>query len=254
MSRLVLGINAVRAALTERPREVQKLYLRAGSQDGEIAKLARSAGVRWQVASPEQLGRIAQGGRHQGVAAELADFRYLPLGELLDKLPADEMPLLMVLDGIEDPQNLGAILRSAVSLGVHGVVLPRDRAVGVTPAVARAAAGAVEVSRIAQVVNLSRALEEIQERGLWTAAADQSAAQPVWAADLNLPLALVIGAEGKGVRPLVRRHCQVALRIPILGPVGSLNASVAAGVMLYETLRQRRLAAEKNRESAGPGP
>jgi 23S rRNA (guanosine2251-2'-O)-methyltransferase len=250
VSRLVLGVNAVRAALTERPREVRKLYLKAGSEGGEIALLARRLGLRWQSLAVEQLTRLGQGEKHQGVIAELADFHYRGLEELFDGIPVGEPALLLFLDGIEDPHNLGAIVRSAMALGAHGLVIPQDRAAGVTPAVGRAAAGALESARIAQVVNLSRAIEAAKERGLWVAVADQAASQPVWQADLTGPLAIVVGAEGKGVRPLVRRHCDLALQIPILGAVGSLNASVAAGVLLYEAMRQRRAKgpAEKRRQ------
>jgi 23S rRNA (guanosine2251-2'-O)-methyltransferase len=240
VSRLVLGVNAVRAALTERPGEVRKLYLKAGGEGGEIAVLARSRGIRWQTVSPDQLSRLGQGGKHQGVIAELADFQYLSLDRLLDGIPAAEPALLVLLDGIEDPQNLGAILRSAEAFGAHGVVLTRDRAAGVTPGVERAAAGALESARIAQVVNLSRAIEEIKERGVWVAVADQAAAQTPWEADLSGSIAIVVGSEGKGVRPLVRRHCDLAVRIPMRGKLGSLNASVAAGIVLYEAVRQRR--------------
>ncbi len=240
MSRLVLGANAVRAALTERSGDVQKLYLKVGTENGEIGLLARSRGLRWQTLSAEQLTRLAQGEKHQGVIAELADFHYLSLDRLLDGIPGGEPALLVILDGIEDPHNLGAILRSANALGAHGVVLPRDRAASVTPAVARVAAGALESARIAQVVNLSRAIEQIKERGVWIAAADQTAAQSLWKADLAGPLAIVVGSEGKGVRPLVRRHCDLAVRIPMRGRLGSLNASVAAGILLYEAARQRR--------------
>ena len=239
MSRLVLGINAVRAALLERPREVRRLLLKAGTEGGEIALLARSRGVRWRSVSQEELGRIGQGGKHQGVIAELAELRYWTLDEILDRIPPGEPPLLVLLDGIEDPGNLGAIIRSAAVFGAHGIVLPRDRAAGVTPAAGRAAAGALESARIAQVVNLSRAIDEIKERGVWVAAAEQSAEKLAWEADLGGPIAIVVGGEGKGVRPLVRRHCDLAVRIPMRGTVGSLNASVAAGVLLYEVARQR---------------
>lgn len=238
MSRVVVGINAVRAALTERPGDVEKLYLKTGAQ-GEIAALAQKVGVRWQSVSPEALARLAQGEPHQGAVAELAEFRYLQLDELMDSVPAGESPLLVMLDGIEDPHNLGAIIRSAEVLGAHGLVIPRDRAAGVTPAVGRAAAGALESARIAQVVNLSRAIEQLKERGLWFAVADGNAKQIIWQADLKGPLGIVIGAEGTGVRPLVRKHCDLSVRIPMQGKVGSLNASVAAGLMLYEAQRQR---------------
>ncbi len=243
MSRVVVGLNAVRAALRTRPGEIEKLYLRAGGNTQEIAALAKGAGVRWTAASPEQLGRLAEGQTHQGVVAELRDFHYLGLDELFAGVPEGVAPLFVILDGIEDPQNLGAIIRSAEVLGAHGLVLPKDRAAGVTPAVARVAAGAVETARIAQVVNLSRAIEELKERGLWFAVADQTGSQPVWEADLRGPLGLVIGAEGKGVRPLVKSHCDLVLRIPMESQaVGSLNAGVAAAVMLYEAKRQRSAA------------
>lgn len=239
MSRLVLGSNAVRAALTERPREVRKLYLKTGGEGGEIALLAKRLGIRWQILSTDQLARMGQGEKHQGVIAELADFQYQSLDQLLDGIPSGEPALLMLLDGIEDPHNLGAIIRSTAILGAHGVVLTRDRAAGVTPAVGRAAAGALESVRIAQVVNLSRAIEQVKERGLWVVVADQTASQPLWKADLTGPIAIVVGSEGKGVRLLVRRHCDLAVRIPMHGKLGSLNASVAAGVILYEAVRQR---------------
>jgi 23S rRNA (guanosine2251-2'-O)-methyltransferase len=239
VGRIVAGIHAVRAALKERPRDVEKLYLREGGAATELGELARRAGVRWHSASTEQLARLSQGESHQGVVAEMADFRYLSLEELLDGLPDGEPPLILLLDGIEDPQNLGAIVRSAQGLGVHGLILPRDRAAGVTPAVARASAGAIESARIAQVVNLSRAIERLKEKGFWLAVADQEAEKTVWETDLTGPLGIVIGAEGKGVRPLVRSHCDLAVRIPMQGQLGSLNASVAAGILLYETRRQR---------------
>src|SRR5262249_52554884 len=132
-----------------------------------------------------------------------------------------------------------------------GLVLPKDRAVGVTPAVAKAAAGAIETARIAQVTNLSRALDELKEAGLWAVVAGQEAPKGIWEVDLTLPLVIVIGSEGKGVRPLVRRHCDLAMRVPIEGPVGSLNASVAAGIALYEVARQRRNVSSEGRR--GPG-
>jgi 23S rRNA (guanosine2251-2'-O)-methyltransferase len=148
----------------------------------------------------------------------------------------------VVLDGLQDPHNLGAVIRSADALGAHGVVLPKDRSVGVTPAVARASAGAVEHVPVARVTNLSRALEELKASGLWVAAADPAGDQLLWGARLDGPLAVVIGAEGAGVRPGVLKHCDLRLRIPMEGRVASLNASVSAALVLYEVARQRGLA------------
>jgi 23S rRNA (guanosine2251-2'-O)-methyltransferase len=240
VSRKVVGINAVRAALRERPEDVEKLYLKQGGAANEIASIARKLGLEWVESTNDQLVRLSEGQIHQGVVAEVREFRYHSLDELVSGVPEGTPPLIVILDGIEDPQNLGAILRSVDVLGAHGVVIPKDRAASVTPAVARAAAGAVETVRIAQVVNLSRALDDLKEKGLWIAVADQEATQPVWEADLRGPIGIVIGAEGKGVRPLVKRHCDLPVRIPMVGTVvGSLNASVSAGLMLYEAMRQR---------------
>ena len=198
------------------------------------------SGLRWQGATVEQLDRLAEGAVHQGAVAQLKSFRYLELDQLWS-LPqaAGRVPLLLLLDGIEDPHNLGSIIRSAQALGVDGIVFPQDRAVGITPVVAKVSAGAVESARISQVVNLSRAIEQIKSAGLWVAAVEQGGEVPLWKADLTIPLALVIGAEGRGLRPLVRRHCDLSLTIPMQGGVGSLNASVAAAIVLYEVRRQR---------------
>jgi len=191
----------------------------------------------------EKLDRLAGTDRHQGVVAVVADYRYRELGELLEGArAAGAPPLVVVLDGIEDPQNLGAIIRSAHALGAHGVVIPKDRAAGITPAAAKASAGAVEHCPVARVTNLAQALERLKEAGVWTVATDASADEPISAVDLTVPTALVIGSEGAGVRPLVRRTCDRVARIPMQGKVGSLNASASAAIALYEVLRQRTAA------------
>jgi 23S rRNA (guanosine2251-2'-O)-methyltransferase len=183
---------------------------------------------------------MVERGVHQGVAARLREFAYASLDDLLARATASgRPPLVVVLDGLQDPHNLGAVIRSADALGVHGVVLPRDRSVGVTATVARASAGAVEHVPVARVTNLSRALEELKAAGLWVAAADPEADQVLWDARLDGPLAVVIGAEGAGVRPGVLKHCDLRLRIPMAGRVASLNASVSAALVLYEVARQR---------------
>jgi 23S rRNA (guanosine2251-2'-O)-methyltransferase len=239
--RIVFGVHPVRELLKTRPDEVEVIYFLqgAGRAVGEILSLAKAGGVRAKPAPTEQLRRLAEGASHQGVVAEVAEYRYANLEDLIEK-QTPEPKLLVVLDGIEDPHNLGAIIRSAHALGAHGVVIPQDRATGVTATVAKASAGAIERCKIARVVNLSRAIEKIQKAGLWVAAAEPAGEKELDQADLTGPLALVIGAEGKGIRPLVRSHCDLSIRIPMANDLGSLNASAATAIALYEIVRQRR--------------
>ena len=244
--RLVLGTHPVLEALAAHPDAVDRIYVVEGSVPprgaGEILSRARELRVRVERISRERLAALADGGPHQGVAARLRGFAYLELETLLERAKASgRPPLLVVLDGLQDPHNLGAILRSADALGAHGVVLPKDRSVGVTPAVARASAGAVEHVPIARVTNLSRALEAMKEAGLWIAAADPDGDQPLWGARLDGPLGVVVGGEGAGVRPGVLGHCDLRLRVPMEGRIGSFNASVSAALVLYEVARQRAL-------------
>jgi 23S rRNA (guanosine2251-2'-O)-methyltransferase len=242
--RVVYGIHPVLAALRARPAEVERLLLVEGALpsrvSGEVLALAQAARVRVERVTRDRLGELAEGGVHQGVAAELRAYAYAELEDLLALArAAGQPPLLVVLDGIQDPHNLGAIIRSAHALGAHGVVLGRDRAAGVTAAVAKASAGAVELLRVARVTNISRALEELKTHGLWVAAADPAGDTSLWNAPLDGPLALVVGAEGEGVRPGVLGHSDFRLRVPMVPGTASLNASVAAALLLYEVARQR---------------
>lgn len=241
------GVNPVMEALRAHPEVVERLYTSEGQLSGragaELLALARDAGVRVESVARERLAQLAEGGVHQGIVAELRAFAYSDLGELIERAQASgRPPLFVVLDGIQDPHNLGAIIRSAHALGAHGVVIPKDRAVQVTGTVAKASAGAVEHCPVAQVVNLSRALEELKAAGVWIAAADPGSRQPLYKARLDGPMAIVVGAEGAGVREGVLKHCDFRLQIPMIGRVGSLNASVSAAVLLYEAARQRAAA------------
>jgi 23S rRNA (guanosine2251-2'-O)-methyltransferase len=210
------------------------------SRLAEIVSRARHAEVRVEKVPRDRLERMAEGGVHQGVVAFLREMNYASLPELLEVARARQQPpLVVVLDGIQDPHNLGAIVRSAHALGAHGVVIAKDRSAQVTGAVVKASAGATEHTRIARVTNLSRALEELKEAGLWVAAADPTSDQVAWDARLDGPLALVIGSEGKGVRENVLKHSDLKVRIPMSGQLASLNASVSAAVLLYEVARQR---------------
>ncbi len=240
LPRFVYGINPVLEALRAHPRDVLRVLIERG-KDGKpssggdrIAQAAEQAGVRVEHAPFNEIQRRSAGGVHQGVGAELAEYGYVELADVIK--PG---AFLLVLDGVTDPQNLGALVRSAHALGAHGVVLPRDRAVGVTPAASKAAAGALEHCAVARVTNLTRALEQLKEAGVWTVALAADGAQELGEIDLTSPIAIVMGSEGAGVRPLVKKTCDHVARIPMAGKVGSLNVSAAGAIALYEVARQR---------------
>ena len=242
--RYVYGVNPVMESLRAHAERVERLFVTEGQlaakAAAEIFSRAREAGVRVERVPRERLASLADGGVHQGVVAELRGFEYADLSDLIESAAeGGRPPLWVVLDGIQDPHNFGAIIRSAHALGAHGIVIAKDRAVPVTGVVAKASAGAVEHCPIARVVNLSRALEELKESGVWIAAADPHSKEPLWSARLDGPLAVVVGSEGAGVRQGVLEHCDFRLQIPMLGQVGSLNASVSAAILLYEAARQR---------------
>jgi 23S rRNA (guanosine2251-2'-O)-methyltransferase len=207
-----------------------------------IQGLARERGVPVEVRSRADLDRRVKGSPHQGVLAEVGPFPYAEPEDIVSlALRAREAAFLVILDGIMDPQNLGAILRTAEAAGVHGLILPRDRATGVTPTAVRASAGATEHLPVGRVTNLSAFLVSVKEQGLWVVGADPTGGDLLYAADLKEPLALVIGAEGRGLRPLVRSRCDRQVRIPLSGRVSSLNASCAAAVCIFEVIRQRHM-------------
>lgn len=241
---VIFGINPVLEALRASPKSIEKIYVGQGAVNarvaGEIFSRAREAGVKVDQVDRERLQRLADGGVHQGVAAEVREFEYVELDALIAQAKAsDRPPLVVVLDGIQDPHNLGAIIRSAHAFGAHGVVIMKDRAVGITGTVVKSSAGATAHCPVCRVTNLSRALEQLKEEGFWTVAADPEGDQALWQAKLDGPLAVVVGAEGAGVRKGVLGHCDFRVRIPMVGQVASLNASVSAGVLLAEVARQR---------------
>jgi 23S rRNA (guanosine2251-2'-O)-methyltransferase len=242
-ARIVYGIGPVRELVRARPKTITILYVSDAREAEEVGREARGRGVAVDSHERAGLDQLAgAGARHQGVVAIAGEYAYADIDDLLARArAAGAPPLLVALDGVQDPHNLGAIARSAYLLGAHGLIVPRDRAAEVTPAVVKVSAGATEHIGIAQVTNLARALEELKQAGLWLAAvAAGAAAVPLWQLDGSGPLCLVLGAEGKGIRPLVVRACDHQVVIPMAGPgVGSLNVSVAAGVALYEINRQR---------------
>jgi 23S rRNA (guanosine2251-2'-O)-methyltransferase len=238
-------VNPVRERLRAGGEGVAELWLAEGATRGaafaELERLARGAGAKVRAAPRPKLDRLAGTDRHQGVVAVVADFAYAELHDLLDAAAGSgRPPLLVVLDGVEDPHNLGAIIRAAHALGAHGVVIPKDRAVGVTPAAAKASAGAVERCPVARVTNVAKTLEALKGSGVWSVALAADGDRPIGQVDLRGAIALVLGSEGEGLRPLVRKTCDLAANIPMTGDLDSLSVSSAAAVALYEAARQRR--------------
>ena len=235
---IVYGINPVLEAL--RAGRVKTLWT-SGRDDDRMRQLiafAATHGLSPQRVAPEALTRKANGGVHQGVVADVDDASDYGVGDLVQG--ARDVPLILVLDGIEDPHNLGAILRSADATGVDGVVVQARRSAARSGVAAKASSGAVAHVKIAEVVNIARAVEELKDLGVWTVGLAGEAPTPYDTVDLTVPTALVLGAEGPGLRRLVRDRCDVLASIPMQGHVGSVNVSVAAGVVLFEAVRQRR--------------
>jgi 23S rRNA (guanosine2251-2'-O)-methyltransferase len=241
---IVYGLHAVRAVLARRPADVLRLSIAAARDDArvrELRELAAARGLKPRQATAESLDQETGGAAHQGVVAEVRPSAPLNENSLLDLLTGSkESPLVLVLDGVSDPHNLGACLRTADAAGAAAVVAPRDRAAGLTPVVRKVAAGAAETVPFAQVTNLARSLRDLKEAGLWIAGLAEDGEQELYAADLKGPLALVMGSEGRGLRRLTRECCDFGLRLPMRGAIASLNVSVAAGIALYEALRQRQ--------------
>jgi len=242
----VFGVQPVLEALRAAARPVERVTVADGAHESrlhEIIELARKAGVPVRRAPRAELQRIVPGANHQGVVATISAARYTPADVLLEALGArvgtGEPPLCVVLDGVEDPRNLGAIIRTVECAGAHGVFVPERRAAGLTETVAKAAACALEYVPVARAVNLARLVEDLKGRGLWTVGTASDAATSYTGWDWTQPCALLLGGEGEGLRRLVRERCDALVSIPLLGRIESLNVSVAAGIILYEAVRQR---------------
>jgi 23S rRNA (guanosine2251-2'-O)-methyltransferase len=239
---VIFGINAVGEALKARGRAFEWVGVAKDRHDLRLQKLiqeCRHSSVPVRFLPRLELDRMAASGSHQGVVAVTSSKQYADLDDLL-AAKRGEYSLVIVLDGVEDPHNLGAILRTADAAGADGVVIPERRAVGVTGTVAKASAGASEHLPVAKVTNIARTLEELKAKGLWAVGLDQRGKQNYDKVDYRMNCAVVLGAEGAGLHDLVSRKCDFLVSIPMLGKVPSLNVSVAAGVVLYEIVRQRR--------------
>lgn len=232
----------VLAALSSPTRQVHRVYLALGVKPGfeeTVIAAARARGVEVERVARAWLDQRGGGRPHQGIMADAAPVGYADLDEVLARIPAGRDPFLMALDQVQDPHNLGAIIRTAAAAGADGLVVPERRAAGLSPGALRAAAGAGEWFPVVRVVNLARTIDQLRERGIWAVGADGEAELEVWRADLRRPLLLVVGGEDRGLGRLVREKCDFLVRLPMQPGVESLNASVAAAVLLYEARRQR---------------
>ena len=235
------GRNAVIEAFRS-GRPIDRVYILDGCQDGPVLTIKREArkqNTMIKYVEKERLDQMSETGRHQGVIACAAAYEYAQIEDMFALAEKrGEPPFFILLDNIEDPHNLGAIIRSANLAGAHGVIIPKNRAVGLTAAVARTSAGALNYTPVAKVTNLAKTIEELKEKGLWFVCADMGGTK-MYDLDLKGPIGLVIGSEGEGVGRLVKEKCDMSAAIPMKGDIDSLNASVAAGVLAYEIVRQR---------------
>jgi len=239
----IFGVHAAQAALDYAPKKIKQAWVDQKRQDERLASLLKGLqkhSVRPEKADRKKLDNLSKGGNHQGIVLEVEMPAMRSESDLKAVVEsAKQIPFWLVLDHVQDPQNLGACLRTADAAGVQGVIITKDQAVGITPTVCKVASGAAETVPVYQVTNLSRTLSWLKEQGIWIAGAAGEAEKTIYEMDVNMPLALVMGAEEKGMRRLTREQCDFLVKIPMQGSVESLNVSVAAGVLIYEILRQR---------------
>ncbi|MEW5724855.1 MAG: 23S rRNA (guanosine(2251)-2'-O)-methyltransferase RlmB [Thermodesulfobacteriota bacterium] len=240
-SGIIAGLNPVLEALRARGRTIRRVYLARGRSEAgvrEILELAAALDLKVQRVERARLDRLAKGRSHQGVLALADPFEYSPLEELIERTGSGPA-LLLLLDGVQDPMNLGSLLRSAEAAGAVGVIVPRERAAPVSPAVIKASAGAAEHLPVARVVNLARTMEGLKAAGFWMVGADADAPESLYQVELPERMGLVVGGEGTGLRRLTREKCDRLVAIPLSGNVGSLNAAVAGAICLFEYVRRR---------------
>lgn len=243
MSSKLAGPNSVIEAMRSR-RRIHRIYIlegKSGKKFDEITRLAGQRGIFIQTVDRARIDQMYRESNHQGVVALVEDYQYAAVEEIVEKaFTGNEAPFILMLDGIEDPQNLGAIIRSAECAGVHGVILPRHSASDVTDTVARTSAGAIEHMLLARVKNLVETIKFLKGKGFWIAGADMSAERDLFHADIPAPTVLVIGGEDRGIRRLVKDNCDVLIKIPLYGKISSLNASSAAAICIFEMVRRHR--------------
>jgi 23S rRNA (guanosine2251-2'-O)-methyltransferase len=238
---LIIGRNPVIEVLKS-SRDVNKIWVAENSLKGQaqqITQLAKEKGVTINFVPKKKIDQMVEG-NHQGVVAQVAAYEYVHVDEILAIAEKrGEMPFLLLLDEIEDPHNLGSIMRTADAVGAHGIIIPKRRAVGLTATVAKASTGAIEHIPVARITNMARTIEELKERGIWIVGTDAKGADDYRNLDGNMPLALIIGSEGKGIGRLIKEKCDFLIKMPMIGHVTSLNASVAGSLLMYEVYRKR---------------
>jgi 23S rRNA (guanosine2251-2'-O)-methyltransferase len=243
MSDWIHGRHSVQEALRAN-RDIGKVFFAEGVQKSSVQDMIQTLQERripYQWVPRAKLDQLSESRNHQGVMAQVAAYPYASIDDLFKQAEKKEQsPFFLLLDGLEDPHNLGAILRTAEATGVHGIIIPKHRAVGLTSIVAKTSAGAIEYVPVAQATNLNRVADELKEHGIWLVGSDDNAKQEYTTVDYTIPVALVIGNEGTGVSQMMKKRCDFSVKLPMMGRVPSLNASVAAGVLMYEVLRKRR--------------
>lgn len=241
----IVGRNPVMEALKS-GREIDKILIAKGTEGGSLIKIigkAKDRGIPIQYVERQKLNEISESNAHQGIIATVAAYEYSDLEDILDRAKQrGKDSFILILDEIMDPHNLGSIMRTADAVGVDGIIIPKRRSVGLTATVAKSSAGAIEYVPVAKVSNIAQTIDRIKEKGIWVAGADMSGVKEHYNTDLSGPLALVIGNEGQGISRLIKEKCDFLVKLPMAGQVSSLNASVAAAVLMYEVFRQRSIA------------
>ncbi|RJQ51073.1 MAG: 23S rRNA (guanosine(2251)-2'-O)-methyltransferase RlmB [Desulfobacteraceae bacterium] len=251
-SEILFGVHSVRESIRAGRRKIFEVYALGskGSRNRELIDQALSKGIPVKSMEIERLQAAVQSNRHQGIGALVGPYPFSELSQVLSGFPGKiAPPFLLLLDSVVDPQNLGALARTALCAGVDGIFIPKDRSASPTPAVSRASAGALEHARLVRITNLTATITDLKKKGLWIIGLDAGSSQSIFSTDLTVPLSLVIGGEEKGIRPLVKKNCDLVVSIPQSGVIGSLNAAAAGAVAMYEVYRQRAESSKLKAES-----
>ncbi|MDI9540888.1 MAG: 23S rRNA (guanosine(2251)-2'-O)-methyltransferase RlmB [Bacillota bacterium] len=237
MTQLVYGKNVV-LNLLKKNKEIDFLYIQKSRTDDDVLYLAKKSNVNYKIVDRKFLDNLVKG-NHQGYVAQIKEYKTFTVEEIMEAIPEGKQPLLVALDGLEDPHNLGAILRTAACVGVDGVIIEKNRSVSLNSTVAKVSVGAIDIVKVARVTNLSQTLKKLKDNGYWVIGTDIEDAQDYRSIDYNMPVVLIIGSEGKGMRRLVKENCDIKVMLPMESDIGSLNASVACAVLLYQIYSQR---------------
>ncbi|MGL5978474.1 MAG: 23S rRNA (guanosine(2251)-2'-O)-methyltransferase RlmB [Erysipelotrichaceae bacterium] len=239
MVQYVYGKNVVKQLIRD-GKTIHEILMMDGMKDRDLESLVKRANLKVKVMGKKKMDAVLKADNHQGIAALIDEYKLYTIDEVVASIPDGKLPLLVLLDGLEDPHNLGAMLRTSDAIGVDGIIIGKHRSVGLTPTVAKVSTGAIDTVKVAQVTNMVKTIEYLKKQGYWVVGTDLENAKDYTEAMYDVPLVLVIGNEGTGISPLVKKNCDYCISLPMLGSVQSLNASVACGIMLYEIHNQRR--------------